>query len=183
MTTQQRLLTEKSIQTLIAKCKEALAIYEAKTLIYEEQLHPEQTAERLRRELTAAKSIEETVELQSKLAKFRGDDAHAVAITLQRHIGKDFDGARVLLLELISEAMRLLNTYRQAALQSERQFFAGQNLPHEPTAVSRQFNAAMRELEHEKESIAPAKQHPGMTYRLPDARATVLNWFGVQDIA
>jgi hypothetical protein len=186
MTAQKKLLAEKNIQALIAKCKEALALYEAKALMYGDQLHPEGTAERLRKEITATQSIEEALKFQTRLAKFLSDDARLLGHTLRQHLIREFNEVKVLLIDLASESLRLLTAYRESVIQSERDFFAAHGLPHQPTAVSTQFDSARRELEWLRDSLLPQKNprvHAMLPNGpLPDARATLLTWFGIQDI-
>lgn len=167
VTPREALLSARLLREQIA-CVRSLAIsLEIYELAHYEWLNPSDGEREVREAIREAGTNQQLLgELTTKLAAMTGPEASNIRsrfATERTRLRTLFDeAARV----LVAKGIEGLKGLHAQAVQAEKLWLENFNLPHEATAVSRRYTAAIAELE---------SRQPSKTFPLP--------WFGINDLA
>lgn len=176
----QDILFESKTRQLAEAARAVLASCEAEVLAAHDALSPLDAAQRVAEELNRCTDPAKIRELAEYLNYLRSPAAVAASVNVRGPILARFEQARKALLELADHLENRLRDALADAEHAEVEFFAAHNLPHEPTAVSKQAKTLIAQVQNGREQAAGMLNLAGV----PVAnQMALMHWCGVTDVA
>jgi hypothetical protein len=143
----QRLLSESALADSISTVVSQLALYEAKSLIAENEIHPKQAAARIREQIQTTPDAATRNELKAQLSLYDGTGADAASHAARSELRTQYAPVRTAILEFLDASLTIANGYIQEAHSDEEALFSAWGLPVTPTIVSQRANQFIVELQ------------------------------------